>query len=422
MLASFEWDKEFKALTQQLKAWIVNSSDGMQQIDFDDVELASQLSIRQVYATITSALRLHGRGKKQMLDSRRLSKLKNCLQNGDIHSELKQLCLEWINAAIHCKFHQFDAYIAAMRKGLFFVLPRSLQYLLNAQQFKSMVNGRDNAQYSLSCFSIQQLMSHSVIQSNSPLREKYVLQNKLTKVQQLVLSMEASAIYLEPLNRSYKHIEMFWRVLFHFDLSQIYAFIRFVSGHSQWPLYITSHANPSQMQQQVYSNYIALDSNGEEQTKNKKKKMPISSIHLSADTLYDIECLHHVLRSYHLYGAVMHNNFGNQSIAFMTPDEMNHLWITDECCLTFCNQSTPMSKAVDKFLPEAHTCTCSLRLPHYSTETLLREKLIKAIAWCNTFDSFNNKGNTQFPVNKIISKRNVKFKANIAAKLEQLFK
>merc|ERR1712176_504426 len=403
MLASFEWDKEFKALTQQLKAWIVNSSDGMQQIDFDDVELASQLSIRQVYATITSALRLHGRGKKQMLDSRRLSKLKYCLQNGDIHSELKQLCLEWINAAIHCKFHQFDAYIAAMRKGLFFVLPRSLQYLLNAQQFKSMVNGRDNAQYSLSCFSIQQLMSHSVVQSNSPLREKYVLQNKLTKVQQLVLSMESSAVYLEPLNRSYKHIEMFWRVLFHFDLPQIYKFIQFVSGHSQWPLYITSHSNPSQMQHNIYSNYMTLNSNGESK---KSKKMPISSIHVSADTLYDIESIHNLVKSYHLYGAVMHNNYGNQHQPFMAPDEMNHLWITDECSLTFHNMSTLMQKTPDKYLPEAHTCTCSLRLPHYTTESKLKEKLLKAITWCNTFDSFTNKGNSQFATNKVILKRN----------------
>ena len=189
---------------------------------------------------------------------------------------------------------------------------------------------------------------------------------------------------------------MFWRVLFSFNKSQLFKFIKFISRKYIWPLYITSHQNPSQMIQNAYSNYIQLDSTNN----NNSKGLPITQINLSSDILYEIEYINYLIKSYHLYGSMMHNNYNNyssQQIHFLTSLEQTHLWIVDECRITCCNQTTNMKQSPNLYLPEVHTCTCSIRLPSYTcTEKQIKAKLIKAMDFCNTFDSFTNKGNIDF--------------------------
>eukprot|EP01084_Bolivina_argentea_P217126 368721_1 len=301
-------------------------------------------------------------------------------------------------------------YILSIRKGLFFILPKQIQYLLTSKQFKLLVCGSDelNNEYSLSSFSIQQLLfinNNKKIFDSSPLKEKYII-NKTSFENNIVLKLESTAIYCEPLNRNSSHINMFWNVLFSLNKIELLKFIQFISGHNIWPLYITSHSNPSQMiEPNIYANYISLPNNN--------KKLPITSINLSTDILYEIEYINYLVKSYHLYGSIMHNKINNPHII----DEMNNLWIIDECCITFCEQTSLMKQSPNKFLPEVHTCTVSIRLPHYSSEKELKLKLLKAIEFCNTFDSLN----TQFPISKIIQKRNKTFKLGIAQKLQQFF-
>eukprot|EP01083_Nonionella_stella_P035989 98184_1 len=295
-------------------------------------------------------------------------------------------------------FHTNDANVSisnecimSIRKGLFFVLPKQLKYLLNAKQFKLLLCGQCS-QYDLSTFSIKQLLMPS-----SPLPQPE------TSVENRIVSLlEQSAVYMEPLTRNTAHIEMFWRVLMSLSKRELFEFIKFVSGHNVWPLYITSHSNVSQTN--VYSHCVETKDN---------KKLAISSMNLSADVLYDVEYLNFLIKSYYLYGSIMHNK-SNQ----IHNDQTDYLWIIDECNITFCNQTPAMKASPNAYLPEVHTCTCSIRLPSYESENILKAKVLKAIELCDTFDVLN----TPFAINKIVQKRNKTFKSNIGQRLQDLFK
>jgi len=422
-LSVFEWDTSFKQTADQMLQWMrhassTQSNDADEEIAFDSIDASSNLSVSEIYKIIGASVKLLGRGKKQILNHRRLKKLQRFTSNQHVMTHLHAVMLEWLNMANYTKFYEFDQCIRAMRNGLFFILPKQLQQLLNATQFRLLVCGGDRVGDIENYYRIQDSSIQCLLRSDVKLAS---LPSPLSSVSssmehRIVAILESTASYMEPLTRQTLHIELFWKVLYSLNKSQLSKFIKFVSGQHAFPSFVTTHSSPTQMMQNVYTNAVQLQA--------PEKKLQASHIHMSADVLYDVECLSYLVKSYHCYGSMMHyHNVSNfaQKLHPVSSQDQTHLWIIDQCQITFVPQTSDMQKAPNQYLPEAHTCTCSLRLPSYHdiTEKELKAKLLKAIEYCCTFDAFGS--NKEFQVAKIVQKRNASFKDAITASLQRLF-
>jgi len=138
-------------------------------------------------------------------------------------------------------------------------------------------------------------------------------------------------------------------------------------------------------------------------------------LHFTDDILYEMEYMDYILQCYHRNPSTTHSN------SVIDCDNETYLRIVEESMLTFVEPSANMKKTPDLFLPESHTCALALRLPEYTNTQILKQKLLYAITYCNTFDLFNNAGNTDFPLTKITSKRQTFVNNNIQENIQKLF-
>ena len=269
----------------------------------------------------------------------------------------KQMVMDWMNIARHSEYRRFDRQIEAIRRGLFAVLPPMMESMARSLSLTDNVT---------------------------------------------VDTLRSTAVYIEPLNADTKHIAMFWTVLDSFNEQELCRFIAFMSGQEQWPsLSADASWNVDDGKGLVWRHEVDGDEG---------KKERISSCNLSADILYEVECARFWKKA-----KLARSLSINKTSCFV--DREPPLWLIRPDPITFCDQSEAMKGAPDEFLPEVSTCTLSLRLPHYSNVDVLREKLLKAMDLCTTFDSVPQ----PFPERVIAQKRSQRMNQATKQRLDKVF-